>query len=185
MSAQTYQGVQDTLGSLHCDIGASECHGMLCGMLCGPAPFSERSWLEHVSGQDDLSAWQTDAVRAVFAELLESTRALIMADAYEFTLLLPADDAPLTERAAAFAAWCRGFLSGFGLSGIADLKVLGDDARDFLRDVERFCSIALDDDAGDDDERALTELTEFTRMGVLIVRADAQAGASDPVSTLH
>ena len=91
-------------------------------------------------------------------------------------------------KAAAFAAWCRGFLAGLGLGGIVDVRRLGEDARDFLADVGRFTRLALDAAGDEDEERALSELTEFTRMGVMIVRAECQAPgacAAEPPSALH
>ena len=116
------------------------------------------------------------------------TRAALTAGDCDFAPLRPHDDAPLAERAAAFGAWCRGFLSGFGLSGIADLGTLGEDARGFLADLSRFATLASEGVGDEDDERALTELIEFTRMGVLLVRAELVADPGDddaPAPVLH
>ena len=104
-------------------------------------------------------------------DVLDMTEALDRID-LGFALLLPEDNRPLGERATAFGRWSRGFLSGFGLSGIADLRMLSEDARGFLRDLERFGSLAIPDSEDEDDERAFTELIEFTRMGVLVLRDD-------------
>jgi uncharacterized protein len=187
MSRQIYQRLQRVLGALGCDIGASECHGMLCGVLCGAARFDRDTWLRHVSGRDDLSPFQHGEPLAAVEELVDHTRDGLDRSDLSFAMLLPDDDRSLDERAVAFAGWCRGFLSGFGLSGIADLRVLGEDARGFLGDVERFGSLAIPDRHDEDDERAFTELTEFTRMGVLIVREEMYAtqGAAHVRSEIH
>ncbi len=145
---------------------------MLCGTLSGLRVFDRQIWLSHVAGHDDLSPFEAGEPMAAVQELVEYTHASLEQDDLSFELLLPGDDQPLAERAMAFARWCRGFLSGFGLAGIADLTLLGEDAREFLRDVDRFASLDVANE-GEDEERALLELTEFTRMGVLIVRTDA------------
>lgn len=174
-----YARVQAALTAVGCDIGAAECHGMLCGMLCGPGRFDLGAWLSHVNG-DEPGAGQAGSSVSL-DDLVAQTQAELAAPDFSFTLLLPHDDEAVSRRAGAFAEWCRGYLSGLGLAGIADLNALGEDAVGFLRDVERFCALEAGD--GDDDDRALAELTEFTRMGVLLVRE--QARAADAPDTIH
>ena len=160
---------------------------MLSGVLCGGMRFDQAQWLLHLSGRDDLSPFEAGEPLAAIDELVSHTRDALDRSDLSFALLLPEDERPLSERAQAFAHWCRGFLSGFGLSGIADLRVLGEDARGFLEDVERFGSLAIPQGGDEDDERAFTELTEFTRMGVLIVRDDvfSTQDAPEAYSELH
>ena len=64
---------------------------------------------------------------------------------------------------------------------------LGEDARDFLADLSRFTSLEMDAEGDEEDERALVELTEFTRMGVMLVRAELNEsdGDEDEAVTLH
>lgn len=188
MNGELFERVTRALKSVQCDIGAAECHGMLCGMLSGPRSFEPGLWLDHVSGgQRELFA--SGEARAALDALVRETFSAMNAEDYELELLLPDDGAQLGLRAAGFADWCRGFLSGLGLSGIASLEALGEDAREFLADLSRFTSLAMDADGDEDDERALVELTEFTRMGVMLVRAELGAGAGeddDPQNvTLH
>jgi yecA family protein len=169
-----HEAVEQALAALECDVGAAECHGMLCGMLCGPGEFDERMWLAHVTGDaEDIPDLPASATGTLL-ELAGETRDALERDDFGFALLLPPDGAPLGERAAAFGAWCRGYLSGLGLSGIADLAVLGEDARSFVRDVERLSAIDEDAAGDEEDERALVELTEFARVGVLVVHSDAR-----------
>jgi hypothetical protein len=190
MSAELYQRVARALAAVRCDVGAAECHGMLCGMLSGPRTFEPGLWLDHVSG-GERDVFASGEPRAALEALMRETLSAMSAEDYQLTLLLPADEAALAERAAGFAAWCRGFLSGLGLSGIADLEALGEDAREFLADLSRFTSLAMEADGDEEDERALVELTEFTRMGVMLVRAELNDSDEDedededPSVTLH
>ena len=143
-------------------------------MLCGPRTFDVHSWYVHLSGRDDIAPLAAGEPYSVLHELALDTATGLEGDSFAFSLLLPDDNEALTTRAAAFADWCRGFLSGLGQAGIADLSMLGEDARGFLNDLERFGTLDVSGDGGEDDERALTELTEFTRIGALIVHADAR-----------
>lgn len=177
MNGELFARVARALKSVRCDIGAAECHGVLCGMLSGPQSFDAGLWLDHVSG-GERELFASGEARAALEALMHDTLTAMSATDYALELLLPDDDASLHARAAGFAEWCRGFLSGLGLSGIASLGTLGEDAREFLADLSRFTSLAMDADGDEDDERALVELTEFTRMGVMLVRAELGGGAS-------
>ena len=184
MESALYERLDGTLAGLRSDIGAAECHGMLCGMLCGPGQFNRDLWLHHMSGQDDIEAYQSEAATLVFADLESQTVKGMESETFEFSLLLPDDDSDLTLRVEALSAWCRGFLSGLGASGVSDLGSLGVDAREFVTDLERFRALTLgDDDSGD--EQAFVELTEFARMGALIVYAERNNGQEPGESTLH
>ena len=48
-------------------------------------------------------------------------------------LLLPTDDAPLADRAAALGQWCQGFLHGFGVN--AGGLELSTDAKEVLQEI--------------------------------------------------
>lgn len=188
MSDSLFEQVDSALRSVACDIGAAECHGILVGMLCAGARFDMNAWFVHVSAAEDGGGLASGEQRTVLAALLASTRQGLEDADFTFDLLLPADEATLTERAAGFADWCRGFLAGCGLAGVVDPARLGEDAREFLHDVARFCRLGLDDDADEENERALTELTEFTRMGVLVFMAELDEPSADgatPQSALH
>ena len=187
MRSVLFERVAEVLERSACDVGAAECHGILTGMLCGDGPFDPRTWLAHVSADDEGGRLAHGEARVRLDELIERTRIELSADDYSFFLLLPGDEAAIGVRANAFADWCRGFLAGCVLAGIVDLAALGEDGREFLLDVERFCRLGLDGDGGEDDERALTELIEFTRMGVQVLRTELRdrgangGGRSPPV----
>jgi uncharacterized protein YgfB (UPF0149 family) len=187
MSGDIHQRVERMLRALRCDIGAAECHGVLCGMLAVPAPFERDAWVRHVCGQDDVSPFDHGEPRAALSALVAHTMDALAPGSFAFMPLLPDDDQPLVARAEAFAAWCRGFLAGLGLAGIADPAVLGEDARGFLGDVARFAALDSTSCEDDEDERALSELIEFTRMGVLVVQAELgdRAEVFDPPPGLH
>ncbi|MCB1746569.1 MAG: UPF0149 family protein [Gammaproteobacteria bacterium] len=179
MREVSHARVQALLTRLHCDLDAAECHGVLCGMLCGPQPFESAHWLDYLRGEDDVAGWSGADAVAVFEGLIDAARSALDGDEYDFAPLLPGDDEGLAARAAAFAAWCRGFLSGLGLAGLGDPATLGEDARGFIGDLDRFCRLAFADAAGEADEHAFAELVEFTRMGVLVLYAELGAPPAD------
>ena len=96
---------------------------------------------------------------------------------FNFVLLLPEESHSINNRRLALSDWCRGFLSGFGLTGRFQEAELSDEVKELLKD---FSQIALvDDDIPDDDENEsdLTEITEYVRMGAIMVFTDCASKA--------
>ena len=172
--------VDRTLKSLDCDIGASECHGVLCGMLCSSKNFEVGGWLAHTLGYQDEAEVSELASDSAISVLFKKTLSRLDADDFSFFLLLPEDEYPLSIRVEATGAWCRGFLSGFGLSDVKNIKQLSGDTQDYLRDLNEIGKVSQEDLDGDDCEGALFEVQEYARMGALLVREEFKiAQASD------
>lgn len=167
-----FEQVDRVLKTLDCDIGASECHGVLCGMLCSARNFQIDGWLEHTlgySGDDELHEL---AASPVMSALFKETLSSIDSEEFSFDLLLPEDKLPLTIRIEALGAWCRGFLSGFGLSDMQQIKDLSEETQDYLRDLGEIGKVdpkALEEEGN---EHALFEVQEYTRVGALLLREE-------------
>ena len=69
MSTATYARVEHALRRLDCDIGAAECHGMLCGMLSASRVFARDAWLRAMGAALDRADVEPD-VRAFLDEKL-------------------------------------------------------------------------------------------------------------------
>ena len=165
------------LDSLSSDLSPSEGHGVLCGMLCLPTRFDAMRWLQHLAAEAAPDVWPEGDTGVLLNETIHQTHLAMEDETLSFSLPLPEDDVGLADRIELFASWCRGFLAGVGLSGIAEVGALSEDANEFLRDVEKFGKVDSSDADGEADESALMELCEFTRMGVLLLKAEM--GAAD------
>ncbi len=182
-----YQSVESALTLMDCDTGTAQCHGILCGMLCGVRHFDASVWLGHTTGYHDAVSFSDLGSGHALSQLLAETTAGFSADDFSLRLLLPDDDSPFEGRTEALGSWCRGFLSGLGLTGLGDIKQLSDDSRGFLRDLEeigRLDSVESDDN---NDEIALMEICEYTRMGALLLYEETQfaAAADQGGGTIH
>ena len=153
-----YQSVHAALDLMNCDIGPAECHGMLCGMLCAGTEFDPSQWLNHATGyQGELNINQLGNGHAL-VELLNKTITGFSSEDFALRVLIPDDDEPIAERVEAIGAWCRGFLSGFGLPGTVDVTQLSDDSQGFLRDLGEIGKVDFDDADGEADEVAFMEI---------------------------
>jgi hypothetical protein len=157
----------------------AEAHGCLCGALCLRPDYSLADWLDEIL---------PDAVDpggdASFGTLFAESAAVLSRPGMEFEPLLPDDEADLAERVTALAAWCQGFLYGFGASGTAAQTRLPDAVSEVLADLAQIAHAgAVGSESSEAEEEAYAELVEFLRAAVQIVYEELGAArASLPAS---
>lgn len=149
--------------------GPSETHGLLTGLLCGQHIPGPNDWLPLIFG-DDYVMQAKSAVAGMMALMFQMGKQLQGEDALDFSLGLPPDDTPLPQRVDALAAWCQGFLLGFGLS---TRQVPPGDTREVLRDFEAIGQADLETGVdGAAPEKEFMEVQEFVRMGIHLIYAE-------------
>ena len=140
----------------------SELHGLLCGKLSGGAELNEIRWLLDAVEFLDFTQAPDENVRTALSLLYHTTLAQL-SDGFSLKLLLPEDDADLSQRTAALGQWCYGFLTGFGSAGKTD-RVMNEEAEDGLRDLAAIAHIAVEDSEEESDETDFVEVSEYVRM---------------------
>ncbi len=166
-------------------LGASESHGALCGMLCAQGSTEAAQWMLHVLGEHDESS---KALRDVGQKLLKmhqlSTEQMNDSN-IEFELMLPDDNDELEDRVEALGIWCQGFVYGLALGGIKEDTELPEDSKEIIKDVieisragyvvDEEAEIAVaDENNSEEDEIAFMEVSEYVRMGILLVYEELQ-----------
>jgi yecA family protein len=146
------------------ELSAAEAHGMATGMLCVNEQTESAAWLAELL-HDSNSV--IDENKNILVRLFEETRHLLASDEFEFDLFLPEDDTSLIERVDALKSWCRGFL--FGVGSGATASNWPKEAREILKDIAEFTKLDANAE-GEEDERALVEITEYLRSAVLLLR---------------
>jgi yecA family protein len=165
----SYQDIQDIVLDSDTAGSAAEIHGVLAGLLCINGSVACETWLENALGgaKDDLVATE----RQLLGDLYETTRQQLKEFDFSFQLLLPDDDSSLSERAEALGEWCEGFLLGIGYQARgADWP---GDSGEILSDFVEISRLSSDV-SGEADEVAYTELLEYVRVCVQVVRTEYQ-----------
>ena len=161
----------------------AEAHGCLCGALCLRPDYALADWLDEILPDADAAAAAADGP---FAALFAETAGVLARPDMEFEPLLPGDDADLASRVAALAAWCQGFLYGFGSAGTASQAALPETIGEVLADLAQVSHAgAVGSESPEVEEDAYVELVEFVRAGVQIVYeelATLRASQSPPRS---
>ena len=110
----------------------SECHGLLCGLLCCQQADTAGDFLDHLVAMQ-LIGDRGSALGSVMTEAWEATRQQLDDEELGFELWLPDDDEPLEDRTLSLAQWCSGFLAGLGSA--CSLESLSEPAHEALEDL--------------------------------------------------
>jgi uncharacterized protein YgfB (UPF0149 family) len=181
-SSVAFADVARALASAASAVHAAEAHGCLCGALCLRPDYSLAEWLDEILFEPA----DEKASNEPFATLFEESAGVLARPDMEFEPLLPDDDAVLAERVTALAAWCQGFLYGFGASGTAAQAKLPGTVTEVLGDLAQISHAgAVGSEDAEAEEEAYAELVEFVRAAVQIVYEElgvARAGVPAPQS---
>ncbi len=166
-----YQRVTESILALNIPISGSELHGILCGYLSAGASQEGIAYLRAfiTKANDDSTR---HAARVLF-DIYTISQQQIETMGFEFQLLLPDDSEALLYRAQSFTEWCDGFTQGIRMAGVEYEQIQDDDALDAIQHITEFAELDYESLQFDgDDERALTEISEYARMAVLHIYSD-------------
>lgn len=165
-SSVAYADVARALADAASAVPAAEAHGCLCGALCLRPDYSLAEWLDEILAEPPGPA----APNEPFATLFEESLGVLASPDMEFEPLLPDEEAALAERVSALAAWCQGFLYGFGASGTAAQVKMPETVTEVLGDLAQISHAgAVGSEEAEVEEAAYAELVEFVRAAVQIV----------------
>ncbi len=167
-----YSRFDQALESIGLDQGASETHGVICGLICAGTSQAHVEWIENLFHDRPSEDLLVREARQMLGQLYIASRDQMADEGLEFALLLPEDAATLGERAQALVNWCEGFLYGLGMAGVTEQQLVGD-AKEALNDISEFTRLDLEAlDEGESNESAFMELQEFLRVAALLIREE-------------
>ncbi|WP_022950374.1 UPF0149 family protein [Leucothrix mucor] len=157
------------------DLLASEIHGIACGMLAGNNAADKLKWVrEMIPAIDPVDVLQKEAIRYM-GDLFDDSQRALQDSNLRFELFLPDDESPLAGRLEALQDWCSGFILGMTLEGITDYSKLPEDTADLLKDFTDIgTSGEFDFDDDQESEVAYTEISQYVRIGVLLINEELQ-----------
>ncbi|NIM29602.1 MAG: UPF0149 family protein [Gammaproteobacteria bacterium] len=184
--ATSYNLCSRALARARAELGAAECHGLLCGLLCGVDEQAPQRWLEEVLGPAGRIQQDREACRSELLRVLTDTVRTLCSGQCNFVPLLPGDDAGLGVRSEALADWCSGFL--YGIASAVDLeKRLSKDALEVLSDFSEVTRLRSDAEESESSEADYSEIVEYMRVGVMLIFEELRGRPlpGDGVHRLH
>jgi uncharacterized protein YgfB (UPF0149 family) len=164
-SNSPYSAFTTLLTSSGYTVSPAELHGLLLGRSCAGAGFEIDPWL--VDAAELLGAAPQDSVRQALIGLQEMVKSELTSSDVTVVLLLPNDEAPLSERAVALGQWCQGFLGGFGLT--ARDSALSAEAMEVLQDLAAISQVQNALEESEDGESDYMEVMEYLRVAPLLL----------------
>jgi uncharacterized protein YgfB (UPF0149 family) len=166
MAMLDYVELEQALAGPAANLAVAEAHGALCGALCATAGYGVEDWIHEVVPDGAVTLRLRNLLAGVYTRTVEE----LGGPMFEFTPLLPDDDAALEGRVSALSDWCGGFLYGLGVGRLAGPDQLAGEVGEIIRD---FSEISRAEVSGPDgleaNEAAYAELVEFVRAGTLVV----------------
>jgi uncharacterized protein len=163
-----YKIINTIVSKSDAELSAAEAHGIATGMLCADEHADSALWLAELFRN---TTPVNEEGKTLLLRLFEETRRLLASDGFEFELLLPEDDRALSEQVEALKKWCQGFLFGVGSGSSSPESEWPEDVRDIIRDITEFTKLETHAE-GEEDESAFTEITEYLRTVVVLLRDD-------------
>ncbi len=152
----------------------AETHGLVVGLLCAEPDQDDKSLARHLAAMQ-VGDWTSEAINEQLGPALKVLREELGSPEMKFQPLLPTEDRSLQERTRCLACWCSGFLAGFGAG---QPVIRSDETRDALLMLERIAQAGTDETADqEEEETAYTELMEFVRVAVLMLREESLSNA--------
>lgn len=147
----------------------AETHGLIVGLLSARPDLSQQDLIAQLAALQ-VGDWTSESLHSRVGPALKSLREELDTSELQFQPLLPTDDRPLAERTRCLAHWCSGFLSGFGAGEPVIAPGDGTEALGLLEQIARAATYPEAD--AEAEEAAFTELVEFVRVAVLLLRED-------------
>ncbi|HAT1993701.1 TPA: UPF0149 family protein [Legionella pneumophila] len=166
-----YDDFVQSISVLALTMSGSELHGIMCGYLCAGADSQGEAYIRALlnNKKDEQSR---NALLSMFSVFSISQQQMNNFD-FEFEMLLPDDDESLVTRAQAFSEWCEGFTQGLTIAGVGMEQFYEEESQDALQHLMEFAELDCETlEVGEEDERALMEVSEYTRMAVLRLHSD-------------
>lgn len=166
--------------------GLAECHGVACGLLLR-RPASEPQAFLSLLEMLEIVQQPRPALRDALAELLRAAGLQLADEDMGLELWLPDDEQSLAARTEALAQWCNGFMASLGADPERHLETLSAEAGEALADLQEIAKAevgaAEPGGDGEEEEQAFTEIVEYIRVAVLMLREDLRG--PQPGDSVH
>lgn len=154
------------LSAANTPFSAAYVHGRMSGLLCTDTrsmPLVLDTFLS------DLELDESEKLDELLNKLFIATATHLEEGPGAMQMMLPEDDAPLSERCLALSEWCDGFLEGVALENSAlQLEIV----QEALADLAKIKEIAIKTKSTKENETAYVEVVEFIRVAVLLIHAE-------------
>ena len=148
-------------------ITASECHGVLCGFICGGINVEDNSWSGAFNDLMNDGLGLPIDLKNLLKNLFEESVNEFVGGEYQVKLMLVDDSQPLSKVAFSLAQWSESFMAGFAI-GDGSKKKLTKEINETLSDLGQISQIDTDIDDSEETQRSFEEISEYVRISAML-----------------
>ena len=180
-----FYALEDALLRVDADFSAAEVHGINSAVLSINNNYDLQALKTQLIPGDERDVHYQEASR-LLAELYSATSGQLNSGDLQFELLQPGEQDSLEARLQGVQKWCQGFAYGLAISGLKTMSDLPEDSREWTQDVIQIgASGEFDLEDEDASEAALVDITEFLRVGVMMMNEEVQPLQGKPDAAVH
>ncbi len=146
---------------------ASECHGIICGLICGGINVEDNSWSGAFNDLMNDGMGLPIDLKNVLQNLFEVSANEFIGGEYQVKLLLVNDEQPLSKIALSLAQWSESFMAGFAI-GNESKKKLSKEINEALSDLGQISQIDTEIDDDEESRRSFEEIAEYVRLSAIL-----------------
>lgn len=150
---------------------ASECHGVLCGFICGGINVEDNSWSGAFNDLMNDGLGLPVDLKNLLKNLFETSVNEFVSGEYQVKLMLVDDNKPLSEVAFSLSQWVENFMAGFAI-GDGSKKKLTKEINETMSDLGQICQIDTEIDDSEESQRSFEEISEYVRMSAMLCFAE-------------
>lgn len=167
LSEMNYDTVREWLADWSRTLDPSEVHGSLCGVIASSYRLKLNDWQVYLFAELPEEASLDSDKREIAERFIQQVMNDFTDPNGVFDPMLPDDDEPLDARVAALASWCRGFVAGLSIGGIAEPSRLPGVCGEIAQDLADIAKADFEDES-EEEESAYSELVEYVRVSSLL-----------------
>jgi len=166
MTKVTWQQLNSSLNMAELGAGASEAHGIVCGLICGGVNLEDGSWY---GGFNDLMndglALPIDLKKQLQAVFDTSVNEFVAGE-YQVKLLLN-EAGTIGELAESLAQWTGSFMAGFAI-GNSSGKKPNKEIKEALQDLSNISQLDIDIEDNEESAKLLEDVSEYVRITAMM-----------------
>lgn len=182
--------IEQTLAKLNVEMDASECQGLLVGLMIAKGNVSAAEVQQALIPSLEAGNLLAQEAMKQIQQFMRSTQAQLADSSCAFNPMLADDSDNMDDKLDMLSAWVQGFLMGLAHGGIKDYSKLPAEAAEFAEDMVDMAQVnsyELEEDE-EANEEAYMELVEYLRTGILLMNElmhPTQAAPLTEQPTLH
>jgi len=166
MTKITWQQLNSSLNMAELGAGASEAHGIVCGLICGGVNLEDGSWYGAFNDLMNDGIAQPIDLKKQLQALFDTSANEFVAGEYQVKLLLN-EDGSIGDLAQSLAQWTGSFMAGFAI-GNESGKKLNKEIKEALNDLSQISQLDSDIEDNEESAKLLEDISEYVRMTAMM-----------------